>query len=69
VFPKLNKLIVVSGTTGFTTLITVLADDALEVPLVQLPSDKSPWLVCSLMEGEVLEPLHTLSEAREVASC
>lgn len=30
VFPKLNKLIVVSGTTGFTTSITVLADDELK---------------------------------------
>lgn len=58
-FPKLNKLIVVSGTTGFTTSITVLADDEDELKslLVQLTSDKAPWLACS-----VLDPLHAPSE-------
>jgi len=59
-FPKLNKLIVVSGTTGFTTSITVLADDdddELKSLLVQLPSDKATWLVCS-----VLDPLYAPSE-------
>jgi hypothetical protein len=65
----LNKLVVVSGTTGFTTLITVIADDALKPPLVQLPSDKAPWLVCSLVEGGALDALHTLSGVQEVASC
>jgi len=61
VFPKLNKLIVVFGTTGFTTSITVLDDDELKSLLVQLPSDKAPWLVCSWVEG-VLDPLHAPSE-------
>jgi hypothetical protein len=69
VFPKLNKLTVVSGTTGFTTSITVLADDELKSPLVQLPSVTAPWLVCSLVEEGVLDPLHALSEVQEVASC
>ena len=60
-FPKVNKLIVVSGTTGFTTSITVLADDKLKSLLVQLPSDKAPWLVCSWVEG-VLDPVPATSE-------
>lgn len=62
-FPKLNKLIVVCGTTGFTTSITVFDDDDDELKslLVQLPSDKATWLVCSWVEG-VLDPLHALSE-------
>lgn len=60
-FPKLNKPIVVSGTTGFTTSITVLADDELKSLLVPLPSDKAPWLVCSWVE-RVLDPLYAPSE-------
>lgn len=59
----------VTGTTGFTTSITVLADDELKSPLVQLPSAKAPWLVCSLVEEGVLDPPHALSEVQEVASC
>lgn len=50
----------VSGTTGLTTSITVLADDdddELKSLLVKLPSDTAPWLVCS-----VLDPLHAPSK-------
>jgi hypothetical protein len=66
VFPKLNKLVVVPGTTGFTTLITVLAEDALKFPLLELLSDKGPWIVCSLVEAGVLDPL---PKVLKVASC
>jgi hypothetical protein len=70
VLPKLNKLFVVSVATGFRTLITVLVDDELKPPLLLLLSDADPWLVCSLEEGEMIDPLHAPRSAVEVvASC
>jgi hypothetical protein len=70
VFPKLNKLLVVSVTSGFTALITVLADDELKPPLALLLSDADPWPACSLEYGGVLDPLHMpRSGVEEVTSC
>jgi hypothetical protein len=52
VFPKLNKLLVVSVTSGFRTLITVLTDDELKPPpLTLLLSDADALPACSLEDA------------------
>jgi hypothetical protein len=52
VFPKLNKLLVVSVTSGFRTLITVLTDDELKPSvLTLLLSDADALPACSLEDA------------------